>query len=209
MRAIDADELKEKIMGVNSFADLLPAERYIINKINRMPTIQPEQHTGNWIKITNTLYKCNRCGAVQLKGNYCKDCGAKMKGANNADTRKFNELISYFNCKVAEMDIDTKYKMELLGMVTALGFAHEKEVTAQPEQQKKILYRHYKGGIYELICNDVKHTETGESLVVYRSCRNPLWTWARPESMFYGLVNVGDELVPRFVLCRSEGDVDA
>lgn len=42
-----------------------------------------EQRTGNWIKITNTLYKCDQCGAVQLKGNYCKDCGAKMEGANN------------------------------------------------------------------------------------------------------------------------------
>ena len=48
-------------------------------------------------------------------------------------TRKFDELISYFNRKVAEMSIDTKYKMELLGMVTALGLAHEKELTAQPE----------------------------------------------------------------------------
>ena len=50
-------------------------------------------------------------------------------------TRKFDELISYFNSKVAEMNIDTKYKMELLGMVIALGFAHEKELTAQSKQQ--------------------------------------------------------------------------
>lgn len=48
-------------------------------------------------------------------------------------TRKFDELISYFNRKVAEMNIDTKYKMELLGMVTALGLAHEKELTEQLE----------------------------------------------------------------------------
>lgn len=119
-------------------------------------------------------------------------------------TQKFDELISYFNRKVAEMNIDTKYKMELLGMVTALGFAHEKELTAQTEQRKENLYRHYKGGTYELVCNNVTHTETGESLVVYRDFRGQLW--ARPESMFYGLVKIGDELVPRFVLCRLEGD---
>ena len=47
--------------------------------------------------------------------------------------RKFDELISYFNRKVADMDIDTNYKMELLGMVTALGYAHEKET----EERKK------------------------------------------------------------------------
>lgn len=50
-------------------------------------------------------------------------------------TRKFDELIAHFNRKAAEMDIDTKYKIELLGMVSALGFAHEKELTAQPEQR--------------------------------------------------------------------------
>ena len=77
---------------------------------------------------------------------------------------------------------------------------------AQPEPCEEILYRHYKGGTYELVCNNVTHTETGESLVVYRDCRGQLW--ARPESMFYGFVNVGDDLVPRFVLCRSEGDAE-
>ena len=41
--------------------------------------------------------------------------------------RKFDELVSYFNKKVSEMEIETKYKMELLGMVTALGYANEKE----------------------------------------------------------------------------------
>ena len=42
--------------------------------------------------------------------------------------RKFDELISHFNRKVSEMSIDQKYKMELLGMISAIGFAHEKEL---------------------------------------------------------------------------------
>ena len=41
--------------------------------------------------------------------------------------RKFDELISHFNRKVSDMSIDQKYKMELLGMISAIGFAHEKE----------------------------------------------------------------------------------
>ena len=41
--------------------------------------------------------------------------------------RKFDELISHFNRKVSDMSIDQKYKIELLGMLSALGFAHEKE----------------------------------------------------------------------------------
>ena len=42
--------------------------------------------------------------------------------------RKFDELISHFNRKVSDMSIDQKYKMELLGMISAIGFAHEKEL---------------------------------------------------------------------------------
>ena len=43
--------------------------------------------------------------------------------------RKFDELISHFNCKVSDMSIDQKHKMELLGMISAIGFAHEKELS--------------------------------------------------------------------------------
>lgn len=40
--------------------------------------------------------------------------------------RSFDEMIAYFNRRVADMDINQGYKMELLGMVTALGLKHEK-----------------------------------------------------------------------------------
>lgn len=40
--------------------------------------------------------------------------------------RSFDEMIAYFNRRVADMDISQDSKMELLGMVTALGFKHEK-----------------------------------------------------------------------------------
>lgn len=40
--------------------------------------------------------------------------------------RSFDEMIACFNRRVSEMDIAQNYKMELLGMVTALGYKHEK-----------------------------------------------------------------------------------
>lgn len=40
--------------------------------------------------------------------------------------RSFDEMIAYFNRRVADMDISQEYKMELLGMVTALGYKHKK-----------------------------------------------------------------------------------
>ena len=41
--------------------------------------------------------------------------------------RKFDEMIAYVNRKISEMEIGTSYKVELLGMVVALGYEHKKE----------------------------------------------------------------------------------
>ena len=42
-------------------------------------------------------------------------------------TSKFDELVSCFNRKVSGMEIEQKYKIELLGMITAIWIAHRKE----------------------------------------------------------------------------------
>lgn len=42
-------------------------------------------------------------------------------------------MVSYFNQTVADMDIDRKYKMELLGMITAILQRHDEDVKPQPE----------------------------------------------------------------------------
>lgn len=46
------------------------------------------------------------------------------------------------------------------------------------------LYRHFKGGVYEVIC-EAKHSETGEEMVVYRNTESGE-TWVRPKEMFFG-----------------------
>jgi hypothetical protein len=43
--------------------------------------------------------------------------------------RTFEEMITYFNQTVSEMDIDRKYKMTLLGIVTAILQKHEEDVS--------------------------------------------------------------------------------
>jgi len=74
--------------------------------------------------------------------------------------RSFDEMIAYFNRRVSEMDIAQDYKMELLGMVTALGYKHEK--TAQqwipvekklPNDNEKVIAMGSGGGIYIAIYN--------------------------------------------------------
>lgn len=41
--------------------------------------------------------------------------------------RTLDEMITYFNQQVSEMDIDRKYKMALLGMITAIGYENKKQ----------------------------------------------------------------------------------
>ena len=44
------------------------------------------------------------------------------------EKRDFGEMVAFFNRKVAEMDIPQKYKMELLGMITAIKMKHDELV---------------------------------------------------------------------------------
>lgn len=57
--------------------------------------------------------------------------------------------------------------------------------------KRKGYYRHYKGGLYQLL-EIAEHTETGEALVIYRDKRGVVF--ARPYDMFFGEVDG----VPRF-----------
>ena len=58
-------------------------------------------------------------------------------------------------------------------------------------------YRHYKGGEYTVI-GVAQHSETGESLVVYRPEYGVRGLWVRPLSMFQESVDTPDGVVPRF-----------
>jgi hypothetical protein len=51
------------------------------------------------------------------------------------------------------------------------------------------LYRHYKGGRYEVI-GVARHSETHEALVVYRPLYGEGALWVRPFGMFVGTVMV-------------------
>ena len=63
------------------------------------------------------------------------------------------------------------------------------------------LYRHYKGGIYEVLA-EARYTETQEELIVYRSLETGK-TWVRPKAIFFGKTDDGR---PRFtkVITRLE-----
>jgi len=66
-----------------------------------------------------------------------------------------------------------------------------------PVDLKPGLYRHYKGGHYEVL-RLARHSETEEWLVIYRQCYGDAGYWARPLSMFVEQVELEGEPVARF-----------
>ena len=94
MRLIDADAIpwtdlnddpNSKIRVLITFAD----------KVNKMPTIEPERKKGKWIyKNDLKQFFCSECGYPSLTyddtyiygmdlPNYCEDCGADMRGGQD------------------------------------------------------------------------------------------------------------------------------
>ena len=65
------------------------------------------------------------------------------------------------------------------------------------------LYRHYKGGNYQVI-GVARHSETDEQLVVYRCVYDNYSLWVRPLAMFLETVLVDGRTVPRFELDAKE-----
>lgn len=58
-------------------------------------------------------------------------------------------------------------------------------------------YRHYKGGEYEVL-GTVRHSETLESMTLYRALYGERGLWVRPATMFSEPVDVDGVLRPRF-----------
>ena len=58
-----------------------------------------------------------------------------------------------------------------------------------------IQYRHYKGGLYELVCEATLEADL-TPMVIYRAHDGSIW--ARPKSVFFELVEVDGLMVPRF-----------
>ena len=56
-------------------------------------------------------------------------------------------------------------------------------------------YRHYKGGLYELVCIAKLESDLSD-MIVYRAADGSIWT--RPKDVFFQLVDVDGEMVPRF-----------
>jgi hypothetical protein len=68
------------------------------------------------------------------------------------------------------------------------------------------LYRHYKGGLYEVICL-ARHSETEDVVIVYREFLGRQ-AWVRPASMFTGKIKVGEKWLARFQRIASVEELE-
>jgi DNA polymerase-3 subunit epsilon len=66
-----------------------------------------------------------------------------------------------------------------------------KKKEAEPVQR----YRHYKGGIYELVCEATQESDL-TPVIVYRSHNGSIWT--RPKQVFFEMVEVNGVMLQRF-----------
>ena len=64
------------------------------------------------------------------------------------------------------------------------------------------IYRHYKGNLYQVL-HTARHSETEETLVIYRCLYGDYGVWARPLAMFTETVNIDDKKMPRFELIEA------
>ena len=62
---------------------------------------------------------------------------------------------------------------------------------------KKGIYEHYKGNKYEVI-DTVRHSETEELMVLYRTMYGDEDLWVRPFNMFNETIEIDSKTVPRF-----------
>jgi hypothetical protein len=58
-----------------------------------------------------------------------------------------------------------------------------------------IQYRHYKGGLYELVCEATLEADL-TPMIIYRAHDGSIW--ARPKAVFFELIEVEGMMVPRF-----------
>ena len=63
-------------------------------------------------------------------------------------------------------------------------------------------YRHFKGGLYEVI-DIAKHSETLEDMVVYKHLEDSS-IWVRPLKMFNEIIERDGKKVPRFEFVDNE-----
>lgn len=145
-------------------------------------------------------------------GPLAASLGIRFKGAAHraeADAEVASALLLHIGGQLRERYGMTRIAPDLLQAVNRLAAAKvpaylEKQAAAPaaPAPAKKSKrsagpqrYRHYKGGIYELVCEATQESDL-TPVIVYRSHNGSIWT--RPRSVFFETIEIDGVPVQRF-----------
>lgn len=147
-------------------------------------------------------------------GPLAASLGIRFKGQAHraeADAEVASNLLFYIGAHLGERYGMRSIDPDLLQQINKLSAAKvplflEKQVAPvlnKPGVVKKKKatspqrYRHYKGGIYELVCEATQESDLSP-VIVYRSHNGSVWT--RPKSVFFENIEVDGNTVQRFTL---------
>jgi len=76
-----------------------------------------------------------------------------------------------------------------------LKWKQVRDMIAEAQLSPNSRFRHYKGGIYTVVCK-ASDERTQQPVIVYRDVQGK--TWVRPQEDFRSVVTVDGEMMPRF-----------
>ena len=79
------DALNQLADWINSNEICLTNGLWKLNdRLKDIPAVEPKR--GEWISLHNGKWECSECGIevlIYAKGNFCPNCGCRMKGADD------------------------------------------------------------------------------------------------------------------------------
>jgi len=142
-------------------------------------------------------------------GKLASSLGIRFQGAAHraeADAEVASKLLIHVAQHITERyateNVDPQLLIEInkLSAAKVPPFLHKQfqRGDACKIQKKEVAvqkFRHYKGGIYELVCEATQESDLSP-VIVYRSHNGTVWT--RPKDVFFEIIEVNGVHVPRF-----------
>jgi len=148
-------------------------------------------------------------------GKLASSLGIRFQGAAHraeADAEVASKLLIHVAQHITERyateNVDPQLLIEInkLSAAKVPPFLHKQfqRGDACKIQKKEVAvqkFRHYKGGIYELVCEATQESDLSP-VIVYRSHNGTVWT--RPKDVFFEIIEVNGVHVPRFAPIEIE-----